>query len=88
MFDNIQKFILHVLAENIAQACTLLIGLAFKDSRGISVFPLAPVEVLWIIMITSGMPDMGLGFEEKAPDIMSRPPVSVSTSGQARRYQR
>lgn len=78
MFDNIQKFILHVLAENIAQACTLLIGLVFKDKRGISVFPLAPVEILWIIMITSGMPDMGLGFEIAAPDIMQRPPQNVS----------
>lgn len=77
MFDNIQKFILHVLAENIAQAFTLLIGLAFKDSRGLSVFPLAPVEVLWIIMITSGMPDMGLGFEDAQPGIMSRPPQSL-----------
>lgn len=48
MFDNIQKFILHLLAENIAQACTLLIGLAFKDARGLSVFPLAPVEILWV----------------------------------------
>jgi magnesium-transporting ATPase (P-type) len=54
MFDNIQKFILHLLAENIAQACTLLIGLAFKDTRGLSVFPLAPVEILWVIMVTSG----------------------------------
>lgn len=78
MFDNIQKFILHLLAENIAQACTLLIGLAFKDSSRISVFPLAPVEILWVIMITSGMPDMGLGFEIAAPDIMRRPPQSVS----------
>lgn len=77
MFDNIQKFILHVLAENIAQAFTLLIGLAFKDSRGISVFPLAPVQILWIIMITSGMPDMGLGFEIAAPDIMQRPPQNL-----------
>ncbi|KID95377.1 ATPase, P-type, transmembrane domain protein, partial [Metarhizium majus ARSEF 297] len=77
MFDNIQKFILHVLAENIAQACTLLIGLAFKDSHGISVFPLAPVEILWIIMVTSGMPDMGLGFEIAAPDIMQRPPQNL-----------
>lgn len=77
MFDNIQKFILHVLAENIAQAFTLLIGLAFKDSRGISVFPLAPVEILWIIMITSGMPDMGLGFEVAAPDVMQRPPQNL-----------
>ncbi|EWY79177.1 Na+-exporting ATPase [Fusarium oxysporum NRRL 32931] len=77
MFDNIQKFILHVLAENIAQACTLLIGLAFKDKNGLSIFPLAPVEILWIIMITSGMPDMGLGFEIAAPDIMQRPPQNV-----------
>merc|ERR1711964_665785 len=74
MFDNIQKFILHLLAENIAQACTLLIGLAFKDDSQLSVFPLAPVEILWVIMITSGMPDMGLGFEAPAADIMLRPP--------------
>ncbi|KAH8820653.1 potassium/sodium efflux P-type ATPase [Xylogone sp. PMI_703] len=79
MFDNIQKFILHLLAENIAQACTLLIGLAFKDDTGLSVFPLAPVEILWIIMITSGLPDMGLGFEIAAPDIMARPPHSLKT---------
>lgn len=74
IFDNIQKFVLHLLAENIAQACTLLIGLAFKDEDGQSVFPLAPVEILWIIMITSGLPDMGLGMEVAAPDIMDRPP--------------
>ncbi|KAL8769581.1 MAG: hypothetical protein Q9209_004513 [Squamulea sp. 1 TL-2023] len=77
MFDNIQKFVLHLLAENIAQACTLLIGLVFKDSSGLSVFPLSPVEILWVIMITSGMPDMGLGVEIAAPDIMARPPQSL-----------
>ncbi|PGG97223.1 potassium/sodium efflux P-type ATPase, fungal-type [Polytolypa hystricis UAMH7299] len=76
IFDNIQKFVLHLLAENIAQASTLLIGLAFKDEHNQSVFPLAPVEILWIIMITSGMPDMGLGMEVAAPDIMDRPPQS------------
>ncbi|KAL2887613.1 Sodium transport ATPase 5 [Ceratocystis lukuohia] len=79
IFDNIQKFVLHVLAENIAQAGTLLVGLAFKDGRGLSVFPLAPVEIVWIIMATSGMPDMGLGFEHAVPDIMRRPPQSLST---------
>lgn len=77
MFDNIQKFVLHLLAENIAQACTLLIGLAFKDDSGLSVFPLAPVEILWIIMITSGMPDMGLGMEVASPDILGRPPQDL-----------
>ncbi|KAH7075122.1 hypothetical protein FB567DRAFT_183901 [Paraphoma chrysanthemicola] len=77
MFDNIQKFILHLLAQNIAQACVLLIGLAFKDESGFSVFPVSPVEVMWIIMITSSLPDMGLGFEIAAPDILTRPPQSL-----------
>ncbi|KAF1844346.1 potassium/sodium eff [Cucurbitaria berberidis CBS 394.84] len=79
IFDNIQKFVLHVLAENVAQAGTLLVGLAFKDSTGLSVFPLAPVQIVWIIMATSGMPDMGLGFERAVPDILQRPPKSLKT---------
>lgn len=77
IFDNIQKFVLHLLAQNIAQAATLLIGLAFKDQTNISVFPLAPVQIMWIIMVTSGLPDMGLGLEIAAPDILSRPPQSL-----------
>lgn len=77
MADNIKKFVLHLLAENIAQAATLLIGLVFNDRTGNSVFPLAPVEILWVIMATSGMPDMGLGMEEAAPDIMQRVPENT-----------
>ncbi|KAH8078053.1 sodium transport atpase [Cristinia sonorae] len=76
-FDNIKRFVLHLLSQNVAQALVLLIGLAFKDSTGLSIFPIGPVEILWIIMITSGFPAMGLGFEPPAPDIMSRPPHSI-----------
>ncbi|CAG7919582.1 unnamed protein product [Penicillium olsonii] len=76
IFDNIQKFVLHLLAENVALALTLLIGLAFKDESNQSVFPIAPVEIIWIIMITSGLPDMGLGMEIAAPEVMDRPPQS------------
>jgi magnesium-transporting ATPase (P-type) len=35
------------------------------------------VEIMWIIMVTSGMPDMGLGLEAAAPDILDRPPQSL-----------
>ncbi|PYH87824.1 potassium/sodium eff [Aspergillus ellipticus CBS 707.79] len=76
IFDNIQKFVLHLLAENVGLALTLLIGLVFKDENGQSVFPIAPVEILWIIMVTSGLPDMGLGMEMAAEDVMKRPPQS------------
>jgi len=62
------------------QALTLLVGLSFKDANNLSVFPLAPVEILWIIMITSSFPAMGLGAEVASPDILNRKPHNVSRS--------
>ncbi|WFD43203.1 P-type Na(+) transporter [Malassezia psittaci] len=76
MFANIQKFVLHLLAQNVAQACILLIGLAFKDESTLSVFPLSPVEILYVIMVTSGFPAMGLGMEPASPDVMEQPPYN------------
>lgn len=77
MFDNIKKFILHLLAQNVAQALILLIGLVFKDADNFSVFPITPVEIMWIIMVTSSFPDMGLGFEPASSDILRRPPHNL-----------
>ncbi|GAA5914347.1 hypothetical protein JCM6882_008168 [Rhodosporidiobolus microsporus] len=77
MFRNIQKFVLHLLAGNVMQALVLLVGLAFKDDDDLSVFPLAPIEILWVIMITSSFPAMGLGAEKADPDILKRKPHSL-----------
>ncbi|KAI0008344.1 potassium/sodium eff [Xylariaceae sp. FL0662B] len=74
LFDNIQKFLLHLLISNIAQVLLLLIGLAFKDAENKSVFPLSPLEILWANLITSSFLALGLGLEEAQPDIMLRPP--------------
>lgn len=77
LFDNIQKFLLHLLVSNIAQVFLLLIGLAFKDAQGLSVFPLSPIEILWANLITSSFLALGLGLEEAQPDIMLRKPHSL-----------
>lgn len=74
MAANIQKFVLQLLAENVAQALYLMIGLAFIDDSGYSVFPLSPVEVLWILVVTSCFPAMGLGQENASEDILDQPP--------------
>lgn len=74
MSANIRKFVLQLLAENIAQALYLMIGLAFIDASGYSVFPLSPVEVLWILVVTSCFPAMGLGQEAASDDILEQPP--------------
>ncbi|KAI0390098.1 potassium/sodium eff [Xylariaceae sp. FL0594] len=74
LFDNIQKFILHLLISNIAQVILLLAGLSFKDRDRLSVFPLSPIEILWANLITSSFLALGLGLEEAQPDIMQRGP--------------
>ncbi|KAF2468021.1 sodium transport ATPase 5 [Lindgomyces ingoldianus] len=74
LFDNIQKFLMHLLISNIAQVILLLIGLAFKDNDNHSVFPLSPIEILWVNLITSSFLAIGLGLEESQSDIMFRPP--------------
>ena len=74
MSANIQKFVLQLLAENVAQAFYLMIGLAFMDKSGFSVFPLSPVEVLWILVVTSCFPAMGLGQEKASDDILEQSP--------------
>jgi Na+-exporting ATPase len=74
MSDNIRKFVLHLLAQNVAQAALLLIGLVFKDASGFSVFPISPVSIMWVIMISSALPAIGLGVEKASAGVMKRKP--------------
>ncbi|PKS11851.1 hypothetical protein jhhlp_001145 [Lomentospora prolificans] len=78
MFDNIQKFVLHLLSSNVGEVILLVAGLAFRDESGYSVFPIAPLEILWINMITSSFPAFGLGREAAARNVMSKPPHDKS----------
>ncbi|EME82369.1 uncharacterized protein MYCFIDRAFT_59513 [Pseudocercospora fijiensis CIRAD86] len=77
LFDNIRKFLLHLLISNIAQVILLLIGLAFKDRNGVSTFPLSPLEILFANLVSSSFLAIGLGLEEASSDVMIRPPHSL-----------
>lgn len=78
IFDNVQKFMLHVLAANTGFVTTLLVGLAYKDSQGISIFQVTPIEILFMLLVAGAFTETGLGFESATPDILNRPPQSVS----------
>ncbi|KAA8910991.1 hypothetical protein TRICI_004002 [Trichomonascus ciferrii] len=80
MADNIQRFVMHLLAGNIALAGFLMAGLAFKDTNDYSVFPLSSVEVLWIIMVSASPPAVGLGVEQAEAGIMEKPPKDPKTA--------
>lgn len=78
IFDNVQKFMLHVLAANVGFVTTLMIGLAYKDADGVSIFQVTPVEILFMLLVAGAFTETGLGFEAASPDILRRPPQSVS----------
>lgn len=74
MFDNIQKFVLHLLTSNVGEVILLVAGLGFIDNSGLSVFPISPLQIIWINMVTSSFPAFGLGREGAASDVMRKPP--------------
>jgi len=74
MFENIQKFVLHLLCSNVGEVILLICGLAFQDKTGFSVFPISPLEILWINMVTSSFPAFGLSREKASTEVMRKPP--------------
>jgi potassium/sodium efflux P-type ATPase len=81
IFANIQKFILHLMSGNVAEIIALIIGLAYRDTNNQSVYPMSPVQILFLNMVTSSPPAMGLGMEPPTPDLMQEPPRDPSKPG-------
>ncbi|KAH7099010.1 putative sarcoplasmic/endoplasmic reticulum calcium ATPase [Auriculariales sp. MPI-PUGE-AT-0066] len=65
MFDNIQKFIIHLLLGNVGEVLLLVIGLAFRDQQDLSVL---------LINTITGFPAFSLGLEKAQSNIMRRRP--------------
>jgi Ca2+-transporting ATPase len=69
IYDNLRKFVKYILTGNTAEIVTLfvapLIGLPI---------PLLPVHILWVNLITDGLPALALSTEPAEKNIMQRPP--------------
>ena len=75
IYDNIRKAILFMLPTNGAQALVLLTA----TLAGWALLPLAPVQVLWVNMVTSVCLSLPLATEIAEPDVMNRPPRDPRT---------
>ncbi len=69
IFDNIQKFVHYLLSCNAGEVLLMF----FAALIGWPV-PLAAIQLLWINLVTDGLPALALGMEPPERDIMSRPP--------------
>ena len=80
IYDNILKFVNYLLSSNIAELLIIFIGLAvgFTDMQGNAVIPLTAVQLLWLNLVTDGMPAIALGLDPVDPTAMQRSPRKKS----------
>jgi len=73
IYDNVQKFIKYILASNIAEIWIMLLG----PFMGMSL-PMLPLQILWINLISDGLPALALSVEPSEAGIMKRKPNPVN----------
>ncbi len=69
IFENIRKFINFIMASNAAEIWTLFLA----PLLGLPV-PLLPIHILWINLVTDGLPGLALAVEPEERSLMDRPP--------------
>ncbi len=69
VYDNIRKFVAFLLTGNLAEVLVLFLAIL----AGLPM-PLLPVHILWINLVTDGLPAIALGFEPAEPSVMRRHP--------------
>ena len=74
IYNNIQNVIAYLLASNLAEV--LIIFIATLLNKVI----LAPIQILWINLITDTIPAIALGFEKEEKDIMRQKPRNANKS--------
>ena len=69
IFDNIRKFVFYLFSCNVAEVLVLLVaGLAALP------LPLAPLQLLWLNLVTDTFPALALASEPGDAEVMTRPP--------------
>lgn len=69
IYENIRKFIRYLLASNVGEILVMLFAVMLKMP-----LPLVPVQILWVNLVTDGLPAMALGMDTSEEDVMKRKP--------------
>lgn len=69
IFDNIKRTIRYLLSCNLGEIMLIVAAMIFAMP-----IPLRPIHILWINLVSDGMPAIALGFEPQDEDVMKRKP--------------
>src|SRR5699024_10580397 len=67
IYENIRKFIRYLLASNVGEILVMLFAMLLAMP-----LPLVPVQILWVNLVTDGLPAMALGLDQSEDDVMKR----------------
>lgn len=75
IYNNIRKFIRYMLACNLGEVLTMFLGMLMWLP-----IPLLPIQILWVNLVTDGLPAIALGLDPPENDIMMRKPRGAKDS--------
>jgi P-type Ca2+ transporter type 2C len=69
IYENIRKFIRYLLASNVGEILVMLFAMVLALP-----LPLVPIQILWVNLVTDGLPAMALGLDQPEENVMKRKP--------------
>ncbi|MEI6063086.1 MAG: cation-translocating P-type ATPase [Pseudanabaena sp. ELA748] len=72
VYANIRRFIKYILGSNVGE----VIAIASTPFLGLNAVPLTPLQILWMNLVTDGVPALALAVEPSEADVMERPPFN------------
>ncbi|WP_145023714.1 calcium-translocating P-type ATPase, SERCA-type [Paenibacillus sp. Y412MC10] len=80
IYENIRKFIRYLLASNVGEILTMFFAMMLALP-----LPLLPIQILWVNLVTDGLPAMALGVDQPEKDLMEHKPRGAKENIFARR---
>jgi P-type Ca2+ transporter type 2C len=75
IYDNIRKFVKYLLSSNVGEILVMFIALVV----GLKI-PLLAIQILWVNLVTDGLPAIAMGFEPGEKGVMKRKPRPTTES--------
>ncbi|MBE9011208.1 cation-translocating P-type ATPase [Pseudanabaenaceae cyanobacterium LEGE 13415] len=75
VYTNIRRFIKYILGSNIGEVITIALSVILIPAvAATGSVPLTPLQILWMNLVTDGLPALALAVEPAEANVMNRPP--------------